>query len=124
MASKLKEIAYELKNLWNYLSRKELCDYYAITDRTLYNYQNKLKLPKKVNTDPIKVDKPITILVNRNGQYQKQEFKNWEHFAIREKAQSHSIKIDSVVRGGTSVITCDFLSKRKEAENYEKKLKL
>lgn len=124
MASKLKEIAYELKNLWNYLSRKELCDYYAITDRTLYNYQNKLKLPRKVNTDPIKVDKPITILVNRNGQYQKQEFKNWEHFAIWEKAQSHSIKIDSVVRGGTSVITCDFLSKRKEAENYEKKLKL
>ena len=124
MASKLKDIAYELKNLWGYLSRKELCEYYNITDRTLYNYQNKLELPKKLNSDPIKEDKPISVLVNRNGKYEKQTFKNWQHFAVWEKAQSHSIKIDSVNKKGQSYITCDFLAKRKDAEQYEKSLNI
>lgn len=124
MASKLKDIAYELKNLWDYLSRKELCDYYNITDRTLYNYQNKLHLPKKLNTDPIKEDKPISILVNKNGKYEIQKFKNWEHFAIWEKAQSHSIRIDSKLKNGKSMITCDFLCKRIDAEKYEASLNL
>ena len=124
MASKLKDIAYELKNLWDYLSRKELCDYYNITDRTLYNYQNKLHLPKKLNADPIKEDKPISILVNKNGKYETQKFKNWEHFAIWEKAQSHSIRIDSKLKNGKSMITCDFLCKRIDAEKYEASLNL
>lgn len=120
--AKLKEIAYELKNLWDYLSRKELCEYYSITDRTLYNYQNKLNLSKKVNTDPIKMDKPMTILVNRNGKYEKLIFKNWQHFVVWEKAQSHTIKIDSTVKNGQTILVCDFLSKRKEADKYEKSL--
>ena len=122
--SRLKGIAFELKNLWSYLTRQELCEYYDITDRTLYNYQNKLQLPRKINEEAKKPEKDVCIWINENGKYRKQSFKSWEHFVIWQKAQSHSIKIDSITRSGKSYITCDFLQKKKEAKLYEDSLSL
>ena len=122
--SKLRGIAFELKNLWSYLTRQELCEYYSITDRTLYNYQNKLSLPRKINEQAKKGDRTISIYVKDNGKYKKQCFKSWEHFVVWEKAQSHSIKLDSINKDGKSYITCDFLQKRKEAKQYEDSLNL
>ena len=73
--SKLRGIAFELKNLWSYLTRQELCEYYSITDRTLYNYQNKLSLPRKINEQAKKGDRTISIYVKDNGKYKKQCFR-------------------------------------------------
>ena len=33
---RLEEIAYELKNLWSYLTRQELSEYYGVSERTLF----------------------------------------------------------------------------------------
>ena len=94
--SRLDEISDELKKLWTKLSRQELCEYYEITDRTLYNYQNKLGLPKKGNEKLSTVTNPIVVFMNKsNNETKKQVFKNWEHFVIWSKAQSYSYRIIS-----------------------------
>lgn len=121
--SKLKSIAYELKNLWTYLTRQELCAYYDVSERTLCNYKNKLGLPKNISTET-KIDKPVKIYIKEGNSYNPQSFKSWEHFAIWEKAQSHSIKIDTVEKGGKSFVTCEFLNKRPEAIKYENSLNI
>ena len=46
---RLEEIAYELKNLWSYLTRQELSEYYGVSERTLFTYSKKLNLPKKID---------------------------------------------------------------------------
>jgi len=70
------------------------------------------------------IEKPVKIYIKDEKGYTPQSFKSWEHFAIWEKAQSHSIKIDTVTRGGKSYVTCEFLNKRPEAERYENSLSL
>ena len=45
---RLEEIAYELKNLWSYLTRQELSEYYGVSERTLFTYSKKLNLPKRL----------------------------------------------------------------------------
>lgn len=123
--AKLKEIAFEFKTLWNYLTRKELCEYYSVTDRTLYNYQHKLNLPKH-NVIDAKVSnpQPVTIWIHENHKYKKKTFENWDRFAIWQKAQSQSIKIDTMQRDGKSYVTCDFIGKKPEAIEYEQGLVL
>lgn len=121
--SRLEEIAYELKNLWGYLTRKELSDYYGISERTLFTYSKKLELPKKIDKNVVeKTGKPVNIYVNRDGKYIRQTFKNWEHFTKWEKAQSRSIKIDTLEKNGNKYVTCDFLGKKEDAKQYEKSL--
>jgi len=121
--SRLEEIAYELKNLWGYLTRKELSDYYGISERTLFTYSKKLELPKKIDKNVVeKTGQPVNIYVNRDGKYIKQTFKNWEHFTKWEKAQSRSIQIGTLEKNGNKYVTCDFLNKRPEAIKYEQSL--
>ena len=122
--SRLKGIAFELKNLWGYLTRQELCEYYNITDRTLYNYQNKLNLPRKINEQAKKADNIINLWVQEDGTYKQKCFKNWEHFVIWQKAQPCSIKIDTMTKAGKSYVICDFLQKKQEATQYENSLSI
>ena len=121
--SKLEEIAYELKNLWGYLTRKELSDYYGVSERTLFTYSKKLELPKKIDKNVVeKTGKPVDLWIHKDNKYVRQTFKNWEHFTKWEKAQSRSIKIGTLEKDGKSYVTCDFLNKKPEAVKYEQSL--
>lgn len=123
MSSKVLQIAYELKNLWSYLTRQELSEYYGISERTLFTYSKKLNLPKKVDRNVVpKVGTPVHLWVNTNDRYEEYTFKNWEHFATWQKAQPRNIYINSMVKDGKTYITCDFLGKKQDAINYESQL--
>ena len=47
--SKLKQIAFELTQLWSNFTRQELCDVFHISSKTLYRYSKELNLPKKID---------------------------------------------------------------------------
>lgn len=120
---KLKEIAYEFKNLWQYLTRQELSEYYGVSQRTLFTYSKKLNLPKKIDRNlPQKTGTPVELWIHRDNKYVKQTFKNWEHFTKWQSAQSRCIRIDSKNKDGKNYIICDFLNKKPEAKLYESKL--
>ncbi len=120
---KLLEIAYELKNLWTYLTRQELSEYYGISERTLFTYSKKLNLPKKIDRNIIaKTGKPVDLWIHRDHKYVKQTFKNWEHFTKWQNAQSRAIKIDTMNKNGKSYVICDFLQKKQDAKTYEDSL--
>ena len=112
--SKLEEITHELKILWNYLTRKELCDYYSVTDRTLYNYRKKLDLPAKPGegitvTNTVKKGNgkdSVELWIHKDKKYHKTTFKNWEHFSVWAKAHK-SMVINTMVRNGSKYITCE-----------------
>lgn len=111
--SRLEQIAYELKNLWKYLTRNEICEYFNITDRTLYNYQKKLNLPKNESIE-MKVSKPITVYMNtEDNKLRKQVFKNYKHFVVWSKAQSHPFKIID-----QNSISIDYTRVTPEAKEY------
>ena len=121
--SRLEEIAYELKNLWSYLTRQELSEYYGVSERTLFTYSKKLDLPKKIDKNVVpKTGNPVSIWIHQGNKYVRQDFKNWEHFTKWEKAQSRSIRINTMEKNGNSYVTCEFLNKKPEAEAYEKSL--
>lgn len=125
--SKVLDIAWELKNLWNYLTRKELSDYYGVSERTLYTYSKQLNLPKKIDraTDLIQQEQNVFIwnFDKETNKYKKMTFKNWDHFVVWSKAQSYPITIDSMEKDGHRYVTCKHLStKIKEAEEYEKQI--
>lgn len=118
--SRLEEIAYELKNLWGYLTRKELSEYYGVSERTLFTYSKKLDLPKKIDRNvPERKGDPVNIWIHKDNKYIKQTFKNWEHFTKWEKAQPRSMRINTMQKDGKSYVTCDFLNKRSDAIEYE-----
>lgn len=122
---KLKEIAYELKNLWQYLTRQELSEYYGISQRTLFTYSKKLELPKKIDRNiQQKTGTPVELWIRKDNKYVKQTFKNWEHFTKWQNAQSRCIRINSKNENGKNYIICDFLNKKPEAEKYEKTLQI
>ena len=125
--SKVLGIAWELKNLWNYLTRKELSDYYGVSERTLYTYSKQLNLPKKIDkvTEPIHQEQNVSIWVYNKDtkKYKKMLFKNWDHFVVWSKAQSYPITIDSMEKDGNRYITCKHSdTKTKAAREYEKTL--
>lgn len=135
MAGKLKEIAYELSKLWKYLTRQELCMYYGVTDRTLYNYQNKLGLDKKKGLLEERQDLErlynskdcVTLYVqNRPNNFKKITFKNWQHFVVWSKAQSHPMRIDTMKKNGKTYTICrmDLDRKIPQAIEYEKAMNL
>lgn len=135
MAGKLKEIAYELSKLWNYLTRQELCDYYGVTDRTLYNYQKQLGLDKKKglleerqDLEKLYNSKDCVILYVQNGpnNYKRTVFKNWNHFAVWSKAQAHPMAIDTMEKNGKTYTICrmDLNRKIPQAIEYEKAMNL
>ena len=111
--SKLEEIAYELKNLWQHLSRQELCEYYDVTERTLCNYKNKLNLPKN-NCKGLTTTNPISVYINTpDNSIKKQIFKSWNHFVIWSKAQSHPFVISD-----QNVINIDYNRETLDAQKY------
>lgn len=116
-ANKLGEIAYELKNLWNSLSRQELCDYYGVTDRTLYNWQKILNLPKNTN-EAKAVTNPITVYVQKEDSktYGKTIFKDWDHISNWFKAQKYPVIIDTLVRNDKKHVVCKFNKKALKAD--------
>ena len=125
--SKVLDIAWELKNLWNYLTRKELRDYYGVSERTLYTYSKQLNLPKKIDrvTEPIHQEQNVFIwnYDKDTNKYKKMTFKNWDHFVVWSKAQSYPITIDSMERDGQRYVICKHCpTKSKEAEEYEKEI--
>lgn len=122
--SRLKGIAYELKNLWESFTRQELCDYYDITSRTLYTYSKKLDLPKKIDKNIQNEENKVELWLHKNDEYQKQTFRNWDQFAKWSKAQSCNIRIGSHIEDGKNYVTCDFLNKKEEAKIFEKSLHL
>lgn len=120
---KLEEIAYELKNLWTYLTRQELAEYYGISERTLFTYSKKLNLPKKIDKNiQVKTGTPVDLWIHKDKKYVRQTFKNWEHFTKWQNAQSRNIKIDTMTRNGKNYVICDFMSKKPEAKLYEDSL--
>lgn len=105
---KLVEIAYEFKNLWNTLSKEELSDYYNVTTRTIYNYQQKLGLPKNTNVTQ-EVTNPITVYVqNSEKTYGKKVFKSWEHISNWFKAQRNPVIIDTLTKNNKKHVVCKF----------------
>lgn len=116
---KLEEIAYEFKNLWQHLSRQELCEYYNVTERTICNYKNKLNLSKNI-CKGLKVSNPLSVYVNTpDNKTKKQTFKSWNHFVIWSKAQGHPFKI---VDGNK--INIDYTEDIEDARKYKELLKL
>ena len=123
-------IAYELKTLWGFLTRKELSEYYGVSERTLYTYSKMLQLPKKNDRNHI-VQKqkglsslPVEIHV-KNPQtniYEKKVFPDWGHFALWTKAQSHSIVLNSVKGNSNTKITCSFSEEKEPARKYREAL--
>lgn len=130
--SKLVEVAFELTKLWNYLTRQELCNYFNISGRTLYTYSKKLNLPKKIDTEQItettynNKDNIILYVSQPNKNYKKQIFKNWEHFTIWAKSQSHPFRLDTIEKNGKKymVAKMDRTREIKEALNLKKELQL
>lgn len=120
---RLEEIAYELKNLWSYLTRQELSEYYGVSERTLFTYSKKLNLPKKIDRNvQEKTGKPVELWIHKDHKYVRQTFKNWEHFTKWTNAQSRSICINTMTRNGKNYVTCDFLNKKEDAKKYEDSL--
>lgn len=129
--SKVVSIAWELKNLWEHLTRKELSDYYGVSERTLYTYSKQLNLPKKIDKvveNPITntaADNPVEVWIHNKEEkkYSKQTFKNWLQFVFWTKAQSHPVILDTMNRDGKTYMTCKFSDNKIEAaEKYEKEL--
>ena len=114
---KFEEIAYELKKTWNYLTREELCDYFGISDRSLYRYQSKLELTKETQK-PLKANQTVPIYINTpDNKVKKQTFKSWQHFVVWAKAQSHPF----VISDG-NVINMDYKRTTDEARKFLKTL--
>ena len=131
--SRVVSIAWELKNLWEHLTRKELSDYFNVSERTLYTYSKQLNLPKKVDKNmdnPITnskkpEDQPVEVWIHNKEEkkYNKHTFKNWLRFVLWTKAQSHPVILDTMNKNGKTYMTCKFSeTKHKEAEQYEKEL--
>jgi len=131
--SKLLNIAWELKNLWKNLTRKELSEYYDVSERTLYTYSKQLNLPKKIDKgmenpimDPkVPATMPVDIWIHDKVErkYKKQSFKNWKHFVFWSKAQPYPVILDTMERDGHTYTVCKFSNNKiKEAEEYEKQL--
>ena len=129
--SKLVSIAWELKNLWEHLTRQELSEYYGISERTLYTYSKQLNLPKKIDRavdNPITktaADNPVEVWIHNKEEknFTRHLFRNWLQFVFWTKAQSHPVILDTMNRDGKTYMTCKFAdSKVKAAEKYEKEL--
>mgnify|MGYP003338027661 CR=1 FL=1 len=73
--SKFTEVAYEFSNLWDTMSRTELCEYYDVTDRTISNWKKALSLPKNQNVESKVATNPIQVIVEKDGTNKKQSFK-------------------------------------------------
>ena len=115
--AKLEEIAYELSKLWNYHTREELCEYFNISDRTLYRYQSKLEL-NKVTQKPIKAKNSLSVYLNtKDNKVKKQDFKSWLHFVAWSKAQPHPYRISD-----GNVINIDYSKLTEDAKNFLKSL--
>ena len=111
--SRFKEIGYELSKLWKYLTRQELCEYFGISDRTLYRYQSKLELDK-TNQEVIKSNKNISIYINTpDNKVKRQTFKSWQHFVVWTKAQSHPFVITE-----PNVINIDYKKLTSDAKRF------
>lgn len=116
--SKLDEIGYELTKVWNHLDRKEICEQFNISDRTLYRYQSALGLETKTQ-NPIKAGKPLSVFINtKDNQIKKQSFKGWKHFVIWSKSQSHPYRIIS-----SETISIDYSKLTEEAKTFYQKMK-
>lgn len=130
--SKIAEIAFELTKLWTYLTRQELCNYFDISGRTLYTYSKKLNLPKKVDTEQIAENaynnkQNVILYVSQpNKNYKRQIFKNWEHFVIWSKSQSHPFRLDTIEKNGKKYMVAKIDRTREitEATKLKKELQL
>lgn len=124
--SKLLNIAWELKNLWSYLTRQELSEYFGVSERTLFTYSKKLELPKKIDKDiEPKTGEPVNVWVYNKDKkkYVRTTFRNWEHFVVWQRAQSHPIHLDTIEKDGHKYVICKFFeNKTKEAEQYENEI--
>lgn len=117
---KLEEIGYELAKTWKYLTRQEICDYFGISDRTLYRYQDKLNLTKEMQTNPLKAAKyGVSIIMNTpDNKVKQQNFKSWEHFAVWTKAQAHPYRITE-----KNIVNIDYSKITDEAKQFLQSIK-
>lgn len=114
---KLKEIAYELTKSWEHMSREDLCEYFGVSDRTLFRYQSKLGLGTN-NLESMETTNPIKVFINTSdNKIKNQTFKNWQHFAVWTKAQSHPFVISE-----GNVINMDYKKVIPEAKKLLAKL--
>ncbi len=131
--SKLHTIGYELSNLWNHLSRIELCEYFNISRRTLYTYSQKLNLPKKVDkvVKATETENPLNVYISNPAKsskslksYKRQTFNSWEKFAIWSKAQRHPFRIDTLEKNNKTYVTINMDTNTivSEAEKFETKM--
>lgn len=123
--SKLLNIAWELKNLWDHLTRHELSEYFGVSERTLFTYSKKLDLPKKIDKTVEETIEPVNVWVfnKETHKYTRTTFKNWQHFVVWQKAQPHPIQLDTLEKDGHKYVICKFFpNKTKEAEQYEKEI--
>ena len=129
--SKLKQIAFELTQLWSNFTRQELCDVFHISSKTLYRYSKELNLPKKIDKvtqEKINPKEQVCLWIKQEPQsktFKRTAFKNWQQFSTWTKAQSRPIKIDVLEQNGKRYTTCVFNSKKKpEAIEFEKALNI
>lgn len=123
-AGKLKEIGYELATLWKFLTRKELCDFYEISDRTLSNYKKELGLPKNT-VEESNSKEPVRVWIQQtNNKFKQKIFKDWNTFAVWTKCQSNPITFDTINKAGQTYPVCrkDFSKKTNEAIAFEQSL--
>lgn len=118
---KFEEIAYGLTKVWDYLTREEICDWFGISDRSLYRYQSQLEL-RKESQKPITKSNSMSVPIYINtpdNKVKKQTFKSWEHFVLWSKSQEHPYRITD-----GNIINIDYNSLTEDAKKFRRKLKV
>ena len=117
---RFEEIAYELAKVWNSLTREEIRDWFDISDRSLYRYQNMLQLRKETQKPITKSNSVVPMYINTpDNKVQKKQFKSWEHFVLWTKSQEHPYTITD-----SNIINMDDSKLTEDARKFRQRLKV
>ena len=117
---RFEEIAYGLTKVWDSLTRQEICEWFGISDRSLYRYQTMLQLRKETQKPITKSNSVVPMYINTpDNKVQKKQFKSWDHFVLWTKSQEHPYRITD-----SNIIDIDYKKLTEEAKKVRQRLKV